>query len=161
MHFNDLLMRLRTQALGAVTGLIAVASFFVEGGFSQESGSVVWRSAFVGSLALLGGWIVLFLLDTFYYSRLLLGAVDALLELEDRTKGFIILSRRIDARFCRMSVRRRHGEPKAALNVVAIILFYLPIAVLLSSLAYFAWHHIGTGDQSRSVWCSISKSTAR
>lgn len=161
MHFNDLLMRLRTQALGAVTGLIAVASFFVEGGFSQQSGSFVWRSALVGALALLGGWIVLFLLDTFYYSRLLLGAVDALLELEQTTNGFIILSTRINARFSRISARRRRGEPKAALNIVAIILFYLPIAILLVLLACFAWGHISSKDQGKTVCAINSNETPR
>jgi len=148
MHFNDLLMRLRTQALGAVAGLIAITGFFVEGGFSQQRGAPSWRSVFVGSLALLGGWIVLFLLDTFYYSKLLLGAVDALLELESNSKGFIILSTRIDGRFWRISPRRRRGEPKAAVNVIAILLFYLPIAALLALLAAFAWRHIGTRGQS-------------
>jgi len=102
-------------------------------------------------LALLGGWAVLFLLDTFYYSRLLYGAVDALLELERKSKGFIILSTRIDGRFWRLSRPRRRGEPKAALNLSAILFFYLPVAMMLALLACFAWHHTGVEDQTTSA----------
>jgi hypothetical protein len=147
MHFNDLLMRLRTQALGAVAGLTAIAGFFVEGGFAQEKGAFSWRSVFVGSVALLGGWIVLSLLDTLYYSKLLYGAVDALLELEGNSNGFIFLSTRIDGRFRKFHPRRRHGEYRAATNISAIMLFYVPIALLLAALAFHAWHHIGSQDQ--------------
>ena len=84
--------------------------------------------------------MIVFLLDTFYYSRLLLGAVDALLELEQKTNGSIKLSTKIDGRFFRWSRPRRRKEPKAAINFVAIVFFYLPVALLLAGLSYFAWH---------------------
>lgn len=142
MHFNDLLMRLRTQALGAVAGLVAVAAFFMEGGIPQESDPLPWRSLYVGSLALLSGWVVLFLLDTFYYSRLLLGAVDALLDFEKtKASGLITLSTKIDDRFLRISRRRRHGEAKAAFNLSVVVLFYLPVACFLAYFTWFAAHH--------------------
>ncbi len=139
MHFNDLLMRLRTQALGAVAAIVAVASFVLEGGFGEDAG-LPWFSICVGSTLLLAAWLMVFMLDAFYYSRLLTGAVDALLEIEKKSEGAIVLSTRIDGRFGKWSRSRRRGEPKAAVNLAAFLLFYLPVGLALLLLAIFAAH---------------------
>ena len=137
MHFNDLLMRLRTQALGAVAAIVAVASFVFEGGFG-ENGTLPWFSICVGLVLLLGAWMMVFMLDAFYYSRLLTGAVDALLDIEKKCAGAIVLSTRIDERFWKWSPSRRRGDPRAAINLAAVLLFYLPVGLTLALLAIFA-----------------------
>lgn len=83
MHFNDLLIKLRTQALGAV----AVISTFV-GIFSRsEIDNVVnWGLAAAVFFFLCIFWIAIWILDVFYYNRLLLGAVDAIIALEQTSK---------------------------------------------------------------------------
>lgn len=139
MHFNDLLMRLRTQALGAVAAIVAVASFVFEGGFGEERG-LPWFSICVGSILLLCAWLMVFMLDAFYYSRLLTGAVDALLEIEKTSAGAIVLSTRIDGRFRKWSRSRKRGDPKGAINLAAFLLFYLPVGLALLLLAIFAAH---------------------
>ena len=145
MHFNDLLMRVRTQALGAVAGILAIAGFLIEPTTSNSKGSS-WQLIFLGSLALLVSWLLVFLLDLFYYSRLLWGAVDALLEIEDSTGGAIVLSTRIDGRFWRFKGRWIGREKtKAAKNFWSIVVFYLPVFIFLGYLSYVAWSHISVG----------------
>jgi hypothetical protein len=145
MHFNDLLMRVRTQALGAVAGILAIAGFLIEPTTSNNKGSS-WQLIFLGSIALLVSWLLVFFLDLFYYSRLLWGAVDALLEIEDATGGAIVLSTRIDGRFWRFKGRWIGREKtKAAKNLWSIVAFYLPVSLLLAYLSYVAWSHISGG----------------
>jgi len=146
MHFNDLVMRLRTQALGAVASIVAIAGFLVESMSSDYGGQPPWRTIFVGSFSLFAAWVLVFVLDTFYYSKLLLGAVDALLELEDESDGLIILSTRIDERFPRRSfLGCRRGEHRAARSWVVIVFFYAPVGLALAYLTWFCWFHVHTG----------------
>jgi hypothetical protein len=84
MHFNDLNMRLRTQAVGGLAGVVAISGFAVN--FSRKSGSDSQWIIFFGSLLFfLCAWIALWVLDTFYYNNLLSGAVDAIMAHEAKT----------------------------------------------------------------------------
>jgi len=80
MHFNDLLIRLRTQALGGVAALSAVAAVMVRGDLAPRLRCGVLAGAF---LLLLLFWVAVWILDMRYYNRLLHGAVQALLEIEE------------------------------------------------------------------------------
>jgi hypothetical protein len=79
-HFNDLLMRLRSQSLAAVATFATAASVLLKA--DAIGTDVRWDTLAVvfGSLAVF--WLAIWLLDFFYYNRLLLGAVDALEEIE-------------------------------------------------------------------------------
>ncbi|HZS59744.1 MAG TPA: hypothetical protein VFA43_10770 [Gemmatimonadaceae bacterium] len=79
MHFNDLLMRLRTQSLGGVAAISAIAGVIVHSDVPAELRWPVMASAFG---LLLFFWVAVWVLDFKYYNRLLLGAVTALVELE-------------------------------------------------------------------------------
>jgi hypothetical protein len=79
MHFNDLIMRLRTQALAAVAAISVLASIFGKTGADpQLSGEL---AALVFSL-LSVFWIAIWVIDVFYYNKLLIGAVSAIVVLE-------------------------------------------------------------------------------
>lgn len=98
MHFNDLLIRLRTQALGGVAALAALAAVIVRGDLAPQLRWTVSVCAFV-LLNLL--WVAVWTLDMRYYNRLLHGAVRALLELEElsrenRRLPGLVLSTRIE-----------------------------------------------------------------
>ncbi|MGB7126634.1 MAG: hypothetical protein WBD42_07395 [Methylovirgula sp.] len=80
MHFNDLLIRLRTQALGGVAALATVAGIFAKSNIFGVRDS--WEIATIVFFGLTVFWIAIWLLDFCYYNRLLIGAVVAIIELE-------------------------------------------------------------------------------
>jgi hypothetical protein len=83
MHFNDLLIRLRTQALGGTAALAALAAVMVRGDLAPALRWSVLAGAF---LLLMLFWTAVWILDMRYYNRLLHGAVKALLEIEQLSK---------------------------------------------------------------------------
>lgn len=80
MHFNDLIIRLRMQALAGVAALSTLVGLFAK---SDIGGSpYTWEIAGFVFSALALSWVAIWALDFGYYNRLLIGAVAALLELE-------------------------------------------------------------------------------
>lgn len=83
MHFNDLLIKLRTQALGGVAALATVVTIFAKLNISNTKESWEVAALVFGGLALF--WIAIWLLDFQYYNRLLTGAVVALVDIEKQS----------------------------------------------------------------------------
>jgi hypothetical protein len=83
MHFNDLLIKLRTQALAAVAAISTVVGIFSRTGADEK---VSWGLAAAVFFFLCLFWIAVWIIDFCYYNRLLLGAVDAILDLETISK---------------------------------------------------------------------------
>jgi hypothetical protein len=83
MHFNDLLIRLRTQALAGVAALSAIAGIFGKSGAEVQTS---WKMAAGIFFLLCLLWIAIWIIDFCYYNRLLVGAVTALLEIEGLSK---------------------------------------------------------------------------
>src|SRR5687767_14927834 len=84
MHFNDLLMKLRTQALAAVAALATIVGIFAKAGADALTSWLMVAFAFA---ILIIFWIAIWLIDFLYYNRLLIGAVASLLELEANSKS--------------------------------------------------------------------------
>src|SRR5262245_53550618 len=80
MHFNDLLIRLRMQALGVVAALSTLVGIF-----TKTDTAVTWEIASLVFAGLAVFWIAIWILDFSYYNRLLVGAVAAILVLEDQS----------------------------------------------------------------------------
>jgi hypothetical protein len=102
MHFNDLILRLRVQALGGITAVVALSGIAVNFA-ARPATSEQWDVIFGTLVFLIAGWSAIAILDLCYYHTLLLGAVDALLEIEESSD--IILSSRIEQRFRRQRPR--------------------------------------------------------
>ena len=83
MHFNDLLIRLRTQALGGVAALSTLVGLFAK---TSATVSTSWEIASVFFAFVCFLWLAVWIIDFAYYNRLLLGAVSALEALEERSK---------------------------------------------------------------------------
>src|SRR3981081_1916099 len=83
MHFNDLIIKLRTQALAGVAALSTLVTLFAK---SDVASSGAWGiAAFVfGGLCL--AWIAIWIIDFSYYNRLLTGAVISIMRLEQRSQ---------------------------------------------------------------------------
>src|SRR5689334_15742825 len=76
MHFNDLLLKIRTQSLAAIAAFATVASVLLKE--EGVGGQVRWGTLSVVFLALCVFWVAVWIIDFAYYNRLLLGAVRAL-----------------------------------------------------------------------------------
>ncbi|MES2014696.1 MAG: hypothetical protein V4437_02680 [Patescibacteria group bacterium] len=82
MHFNNLLMRLRTQSLAGVAVISTAVGLFARSNDIHLTGGIV-AVIFVG-LSLF--WVAIWILDFFYYNPLLIGAATALVALEEKSK---------------------------------------------------------------------------
>lgn len=83
MHFNDLLIRLRVQALAGVAALATLVSIFT----SVETRALrgTWEIASFVFGALCFYWLAIWVLDLLYYNKLLIGAVRAIVALEEKS----------------------------------------------------------------------------
>ena len=94
--FHELLIRFRIQAIAAVGasgGLIGVAART-----TADNGSMSWNLLSVGLWTLLLIWSVIALIDSEYYFRLLMGAVEELTTIEADSGGALRLSQRLSAK---------------------------------------------------------------
>lgn len=84
MHFNDLLIKLRTQALGGVAAIATIVAVVSKNGPDSSFNWAIMAGVF---FFLSVFWIAVWVLDFKYYNRLLHGAVDAILEIEELSKS--------------------------------------------------------------------------
>lgn len=90
MHFNDLLIKLRTQALAAVAALTTIVGIFAK---SEANTKTNWEMIAFALAILIVFWIAIWILDFCYYNRLLLGAAEALFNLENASKDKLRIDR--------------------------------------------------------------------
>jgi hypothetical protein len=83
MHFNDLLMRLRSQSLAGIAAVSTLVGIFAK--TESSDAKVDWMAAAAIFVAMALFWIAIFCLDLFYYNRLLVGAVSAITKLESES----------------------------------------------------------------------------
>lgn len=80
MHFNNLLMKLRTHSLAVIAALSTAVGIFAKDGV--DAFTLDWGAAEALFIAMALFWIAIATLDFGYYNRLLLSAVKAITELE-------------------------------------------------------------------------------
>jgi hypothetical protein len=122
MHFNDLLMRLRSQSLAGIAALSTLVAVFSKEGVSSIKISWLVSSAIFLAMALF--WIAIFCLDILYYNRLLQGAVVAINALERRTREgramYIDMSTTIENEF-KKPLRDIKPRPNGVLIFYALV----------------------------------------
>jgi hypothetical protein len=111
MHFNELIMKLRIQALAGVAALSTVAGIFAKTIDLKLSWGIA--IAVIAILCLL--WIAIWIIDFTYYNKLLIGAVVALMDLEAASKRGVrvqaiqlstTVERAVEGRLGRLGFRR-------------------------------------------------------
>lgn len=126
MHFNDLIIKVRTQALGALAAIITVGGALIHDRGSSTAFPWGLVTAFFGILTAF--WVAIWILDFLYYNRLLIGAVDSLLtlekQIEDRQPIDIKMSHKIEAAV-------RGGIPPALGTTKGPWFFYSIVFVVL------------------------------
>lgn len=143
MHFNDLILKVRTQALGALAALITIGGALIHDKGAETA--IPWELLTVFFGVLVAFWVAIWILDFKYYNRLLLGAVDALLKLEDQMKAGeridIEMSHKIED--AALGNRLTHVQ-KGTIN--GPTLFYsIVLAVLVFGLLVSGYKSICTG----------------
>lgn len=131
MHFNDLLMRLRTQTLAGIAAVSALVGVFAKEGSTSANFHLDWAAAQAIFVAMIAFWIAVWCLDMIYYNRLLSGAVAAIIDLEKQTaagasfNGEIAMSTIIDAQFKKPVLdlkKRRYMGVVAFYGIVFLVL---------------------------------------
>jgi hypothetical protein len=137
MHFNDLLIRLRTQSLAGVAAVSAVVGIFSKEGLGDVK--LDWDVAQAIFFAMIWFWIAIWCLDIGYYNRLLNGAVNEIVELEKSTAGTfdgeIKMSRTIENQFSKpwWNYTKRSYD--------GVIMFYALVLAVLVAGFFFAHAH--------------------
>lgn len=131
MHFNDLLMRLRSQSVAGIAAVSTLVGIFTREGIANIH--MDWLIATLIFVAMTFFWIAIFCVDFFYYNRLLLGAVSALKDLEAQTSApmRIDMSTKIEAEFHKpiLNMRLHH--------FFGVIAFYLIVWAVIIGGAIF------------------------
>jgi hypothetical protein len=165
MHFNDLIIRLRTQSIGGLAGLAAILGIFLH---TQEGNNASFNCglAIVAIICLMLLWIAVWMLDLCYYNRLLEGSVNAILELEKNKGDFlgkkeINLSSNIEQAFKRRFPHEPTGWYRRLVNGrngFYGMVFLALVVILVASIAAYCrgCKEKGTGSARRSDVQSVS-----
>lgn len=136
MHFNGLLLRLRSQALAGIAVISTVVGIFTKEGNSDLHTD--WLIATAIFIALGFFWIAIWCLDFLYYNRLLMGAVAALVKIEDDHKAHAVrsihMSTHIDSEFSLKLLNRNLSR------FGGVLLFYTIVLLVISGGALFSAH---------------------
>ena len=89
MHFNELILKIRVQALAVVAAISAIVGLLSK---TVSDNSFSWKIMIIVFFFLMFFWLAIWILDFMYYNRLLLGAVRALLKIEHLSKKQSYLS---------------------------------------------------------------------
>jgi hypothetical protein len=159
VHFNDLLMRLRIQAISVVTAVAAIAGIVL-----KESGKIQWDMLSFAFRGLILFWLAVWLLDLMYYTRLLYGAVEAIKELEKQSKKhaenhpgliYLDLSTTIDKRF--------GTDTGTWFKPIGPLIFYIIVCILLLLLCWWTTEQAneerGPGKLAAPVVVPVPKAT--
>lgn len=130
IHFNDLIMRVRTRALAILAAIIAASAVALKIAYEGKT-EVPWGTITLVLLILLAFWVAIWVLDFLYYNRLLMGAVDAILKLEDNINGSepieIVMSHKIES-----SVRNNETTYLGRNTLKGPLLFYSIVTAVLA-----------------------------
>jgi hypothetical protein len=161
IHFNTLIMQLRTQALAAIAGVVTVGGLAIS--FAGKSTRATqWHILFGTIFFLTLAWVSLGALDLLYYDRLLTGAVNAILEHEDATSVLDSAGKPImdgDGNEMRTIILSRRISQAVPNHFIAVGTFYgLIFLGLLSGLIYTGLHFRGQQlEQGGKLECTIDR----
>lgn len=133
-HFNDLLMRLRLQALAGFAAVTVLLGYLA----NTDGREVNHHIAGLGFLALTVLWIAVWILDFGYYNRMLSGAALSLQHLEDLTRDGRKTVNILDFSTC-IDKRVKYGRPGFRLD--ARFFFYLLVLLVFFTFMIISWRY--------------------
>lgn len=142
MHFNDLLIQLRTRSLAGIAAVATLIGVFAENIGGNPSVGWLLASGLFATMAII--WIAIFYLDAFYYNKLLIGAVTSPVQIEEAMESgekitSINMSRLIEQKFTEPPNSDAPADtPKGVRRFYGIVLALIMVAGVLSAIASFA-----------------------
>jgi len=125
IHFNEMILRMRTLAVSVVISVFGAAGFAI-GQFGNRFLSVAGHDVHVASFVIAFGlvlWVAVFLMDYGYYYRMLVGAVRRGRVIEDAFGGkTLLLQPRLGLFGSARKISQEIGPPEA--SKVFLIGFY-------------------------------------
>lgn len=140
MHFNDLILKVRIQALGALAAVVTVGGVLLKTVPPEQH--LPWGVVTSVFAVLLAFWIAIWKLDFRYYNRLLMGAVDSLLALENAmntgAKIDFNMSHKIeDAVLGKVPTHRQEGTLMGPFPFYLIVTVVLIVGIAYSGARFF------------------------
>jgi hypothetical protein len=126
MHFNDMILRMRTLAVSVVISVFGAAGFAIgqyKDRFVVVAGHQVHVAAFVIAFGLIL-WLAVFLMDYGYYYRMLVGAVRRTWDIDSAISGKSLLAQANIGLFGAATKISQEIGPKGA-SKTFVIGFYL------------------------------------
>ena len=133
MHFNDLIIKLRGQSLGAVGAFATLAAVVAKTNTASE---VRWGLLAGAFSFLCVFWVGVWVLDLGYYNRLLAGAVDALLTIE---KGSLDTAL-VDRIELSTKIEDRVKSGGVGNNGYRLVFYVIVFLTLLFGFGVSVWH---------------------
>jgi len=119
MHFNTLLIQLRVRALASITAIATILAYATKISSSPAAQhTILGISLIVLSII----WIAIYIIDIHYYNKLLIGAVQAITDLEEEKE--------YDENSIKFSSTVKDIVNGKAIFIYPIILFYIIIFLL-------------------------------
>ncbi len=139
MHFNDLLLKIRTQSLAAVAAFATVAGVLLKG--ESVTHALRWGILTAVFFALSVFWIAIWILDFTYYNRLLLGAVNALVQIEAESKKGSRTNEINVSTFISDTVQLKHGRESLALAKGRVWFYSMVFGLLVTLMGVSVWQY--------------------
>jgi len=133
MHFNDMLMKMRTAAISVVVAIFGATAVII-GQFPDRYLEIFSRQVHVSAIVILFGlalWVGIFIIDYMYYYKMLLGAVQRGYEFD---KAFSNTKLYKDLCLFGLSTKIRDAIGKPGASKCYIFIFYG--VVLVIAVAY-------------------------
>ena len=128
MHFNDLLIQLRMRALAGIGASIGAIGFMLVKNDAIKD--IPWSFIGVSFGFLSFVWLAIFIIDFFYYRKLLEGAVKSIVNLEEELDEINFSS----------NVESSVGSQGIFKGIISVIVFYVIILILLVSPCVYAMY---------------------
>jgi len=143
MHFNDLLIRLRTQALAGVAAVSTLVGIFTR--TDPASIHISWQIATDVFALLIMFWVAIWAIDRCYYNRLLVGAVSALRAIEQESRKAnpslaIDLSTQIEHAVDYSILDKRSWWEQYQAQIGVRLFYLIVLCALFAGLLVCFWH---------------------
>lgn len=126
MHFNDMIMKMRSSAISVFLAIISAAALSLQYNITLKFGSYIFHASIL--IALMGIVLMLsiYIIDYYYYNKMLIGSVNKTITMDTQFKEYKILN----SQFLGQSTLIRDAIGQSGASKTYIQFFYIvPILI--------------------------------
>lgn len=158
MHFNEMIMRMRSMSISIYLAIFGWAAYSLQYEIFLEICSLKFHASVLITLVGLAMFFSVFLVDFFYYDKMLRGAVNKSYEIDDAFKDKKIYGTQLFG----LSTAIKNGIGKKDISMKYIKLFYiipLLMGTLFMLLVFFGYKQIPEISNLTNTYNSTVKGT--